>query len=189
MNDKETSKDLKNKNRLTRTKAIFSVTREMLCRFEEIEKSTLHKYAASTDDQTGVDNRESIFGLASESISKIEENLSLTFIPENEETGNVCLANSPEVRDEYKETFAAKDLLDYVYAVLHSPEYRKQYQELPENDLPQISYPKDQYSFWKLVGLGAHLRQLHTSKSPDVEKYDKETETILKRIAEIEESR
>lgn len=51
-------------------------------------------------------------------------------------------------------------MLDYIYAVLHSPRYRDTYKEFLKIDFPRVSYPNIN-SFWQLVKLGGELRQLH----------------------------
>ena len=96
--------------------------------------------------------------------------LGLTFTNEKEE-GNVCLANDKDVRSEFRTTFAPIDLLDYIYAVLHSPTYRETYKEFLKIDFPRVPYPKDSNTFWQLVQLGGELRQIHLLESPAVEKY------------------
>ena len=58
-------------------------------------------------------------------------------------------------------TFAPIDLLDYIYAVLHSPTYRETYKEFLKIDFPRVPYPTDVKQFWQLVALGSELRQLH----------------------------
>ena len=58
------------------------------------------------------------------------------------------------------------DLLDYIYAVLHSPKYRTKYKEFLKIDFPRIPYPKDPWSFWQLVSRGGKLRELHLMESP-----------------------
>ena len=68
-------------------------------------------------------------------------------------------------------TFAPIDLLDYIYAVLHSPTYRETYKEFLKIDFPRVPYPKDAATFWALVALGGELRQIHLLESPKVEKY------------------
>lgn len=68
-------------------------------------------------------------------------------------------------------TFAPIDILDYIYAVLHSPTYRETYKEFLKIDFPRVPYPKDAPTFWALVALGSELRQLHLLESPKVDKY------------------
>ena len=63
------------------------------------------------------------------------------------------------------------DILDYIYAVLHSPTYREKYKEFLKIDFPRVPYPKDKNTFWQLVKLGGDIRQIHLLESPTVEKY------------------
>ncbi|HRH58759.1 MAG TPA: N-6 DNA methylase, partial [Chitinophagales bacterium] len=67
--------------------------------------------------------------------------------------------------------FSPIDILDYIYAVLHSPTYREKYKEFLKIDFPRVPYPKDVQTFNHLVGLGAQLRQLHLLESDVTEKY------------------
>ena len=66
-------------------------------------------------------------------------------------------------------SFAPIDILDYIYAVLHSPSYRERYKEFLKIDFPKVPYPTDKELFWKLVNLGGKLRSLHLMDSPDLE--------------------
>lgn len=91
-----------------------------------------------------------------EIIIQIAEKLGLIFKNEKETTRN---------------TFAPIDILDYIYAVLHSPTYREKYKEFLKIDFPRVPYPKDQETFWQLVELGGELRQIHLLESPKVEEY------------------
>jgi predicted helicase len=75
------------------------------------------------------------------------------------------------VRYDFKTTFAPIDLLDYIYAVLHSPTYREKYKEFLKIDFPRIPYPKSQITFWQLVKLGGEIRQIHLLESPTVERF------------------
>ncbi|MBN2266863.1 MAG: hypothetical protein JW725_00785, partial [Candidatus Babeliaceae bacterium] len=70
-----------------------------------------------------------------------------------------------------RDTFAPVDLFDYIYAVLHSPLYRKTYKEFLKIDFPRIPYPRNADTFWQLVAFGGELRQLHLLESPNVEQY------------------
>ncbi len=67
--------------------------------------------------------------------------------------------------------FAPIDILDYIYAVLHSPTYREKYKEFLKIDFPRVPYPKDKDTFWQLVKLGEEIRQIHLLESPTVEQY------------------
>ncbi|MCK4664853.1 MAG: DUF559 domain-containing protein [Bacteroidales bacterium] len=69
------------------------------------------------------------------------------------------------------EVFAPIDILDYIYAVLHSPTYREKYKEFLKIDFPRVPYPKDKETFWKLVKFGGEIRQIHLLESPKVEEY------------------
>ncbi len=68
-------------------------------------------------------------------------------------------------------TFAPIDLLDYTYAVLHSPAYREQYKEFLKIDFPRVPYPSETSLFWQLVQIGGELRQIHLLESPTVEAF------------------
>ena len=65
-----------------------------------------------------------------------------------------------------KSSFAPVDILDYIYAILHSPSYRERYQEFLKTDFPKVPYPTDKELFWKLVKLGGDLRSLHLMEHP-----------------------
>ena len=67
--------------------------------------------------------------------------------------------------------FAPIDILDYIYAVLHSHTYREKYNEFLKIDFPRVPYPKDKETFWQLVKLGGEIRQIHLLESPKVEQY------------------
>ncbi|MGB3526523.1 MAG: type ISP restriction/modification enzyme [Flavobacteriales bacterium] len=63
------------------------------------------------------------------------------------------------------------DVLDYCYAVLHSPAYRDKYKEFLKSDFPRIPFPTDAKKFRALVQLGAKLRQLHLLEWEGIDKY------------------
>ena len=64
-----------------------------------------------------------------------------------------------------------EEVLDYIYAVLHSPSYREKYKEFLKIDFPFVTYPKDLNNFKKLVSFGAELRLLHLLESPKLGKF------------------
>ena len=87
-------------------------------------------------------------------VAKIAAGLGLRFTPEKKDTPG---------------TFAPIDLLDYIYAVLHSPVYRETYAEFLKIDFPRVPYPEDQERFWELVRLGGELRRIHLLEHPLVD--------------------
>ncbi len=89
-------------------------------------------------------------------VKEIAKILDLTFTNEKEQTEN---------------TFSPIDILDFIYAVLHSPTYREKYKEFLKIDFPKVPFPKDKNIFWELVKLGGEIRQLHLLESPKVEEY------------------
>jgi predicted helicase len=79
--------------------------------------------------------------------------------------------------------FAPIDLLDYIYAVLHSPAYREKYKEFLKIDFPRVPYPKDKKKFWQLVDLGSQIRQLHLLETADkyITSYPNDGSNIVER--------
>ena len=57
-----------------------------------------------------------------------------------------------------------EEVFDYIYAVLHTPEYRSRYKEFLKVDFPRIPYPKSVSAFDKLVTFGGELRNAHLLK-------------------------
>lgn len=94
--------------------------------------------------------------LHQEIVSKMSVRLGLLFTPEKEST---------------QDSFSPIDILDYIYAVLHSPTYRQKYKEFLKIDFPRVPYPKDTATFWTLVQRGGQLRTIHLLENPIVEKY------------------
>lgn len=116
----------------------------------------LYLYPETNGQQTIGQTTERTPNLNATIVKQIAEKLGLTFTTEKETTEN---------------TFAPIDLLDYIYAVLHSPIYREKYKEFLKIDFPRVPYPKDKDTFWQLIKLGGQIRQIHLLESPIVEQY------------------
>jgi len=116
----------------------------------------LYLYPEANGQQTVGQTAERTPNLNTEIVKQIANKLGLTFTNEKETT---------------KDTFAPIDILDYIYAVLHSPTYREKYKEFLKIDFPRVPYPKDKDTFWQLVKLGGEIRQIHLLEGPIVEKY------------------
>lgn len=116
----------------------------------------LYLYPDTSGQQTIEQSEKRKPNLKAEIVNQIANKLDLTFTNEKETTEN---------------TFAPIDILDYIYAVLHSPAYREKYKEFLKIDFPRVPYPKDKDTFWQLVKLGGEIRQIHLLESPKVENY------------------
>ena len=130
----------------------------------------LYLYPDTNGQQSAFESAGRVPNLNMEIVNEIAKSLGLQFVTEKTE-GNVCMANNSEVRNDFRTTFAPIDILDYIYAVLHSPKYREKYKEFLKIDFPRVPYPKDQKTFFDLVELGSQLREIHLLESPVVEKY------------------
>jgi predicted helicase len=115
----------------------------------------LYLYEDANGQQTIDHSSERTPNLNADIVKEISGKIGLTFTNEKETT---------------KDTFAPIDILDYIYAVLHSPTYREKYKEFLKIDFPRVPYPKDKDTFWKLVKLGGEIRQIHLLDSAVVEK-------------------
>ncbi len=116
----------------------------------------LYVYPVTNEQQTLEQTTDRTPNLNPAIVKQIAEKLGLTFTNEKETTEG---------------TFAPIDILDYIYAVLHSPTYREKYKEFLKIDFPRVPYPKDVETFWQLVKLGGELRQIHLLESPTVSNY------------------
>lgn len=63
-----------------------------------------------------------------------------------------------------------EEVFDYIYAILHSPQYREKYKEFLKSDFPRVPIPT-QAEFDRLVPLGRELRELHLMKSSVINDY------------------
>lgn len=123
---------------------------------DSLQSMPLYLYPVTNKQQAiGLNSRRTP-NLNIEIVKQISEKLGLTFTNEKETI---------------KDTFAPIDILDYIYAVLHSHTYREKFKEFLKIDFPRVPYPNDTTTFWQLVNLGAQIRQLHLLESPIIENF------------------
>lgn len=115
--------------------------------------SVLPLYLYTTYGQTSSDGTIRRPNLKPEIVAEIAKRLGLEF--ETEKSDNPA-------------NFAPIDLLDYIYAVLHSPTYRERYKEFLKIDFPRVPYPTDAAEFRRLAAIGAELRSLHLMEHPSL---------------------
>lgn len=85
--------------------------------------------------------------LSPEFVQSLTDNLGMTFIPEG--------------RGDRQVTFGPEDVFDYLYAVLHSPTYRRRYGEFLKSDFPRLPLISQPDLFRALCALGSELVGLH----------------------------
>ena len=122
----------------------------------------LYLYPETNGQISIVETSERVPNLNMEIVEKMAKDLGMHFSPER-----------PDYSHQTEETnqFYPEDILDYIYAVLHSPSYREKYKEFLKIDFPRVPYPTDTETFFKLVNLGRDIREIHLLESPVVEHY------------------
>lgn len=86
-------------------------------------------------------------------------------------TPNFNLDELKKLKLNLKDSYEPEDILDYIYAVLHSPSYRKKYKEFLKIDFPRVPVPKNDAEFIKFKQFGTKLRQLHLMQDSSLEDY------------------
>ena len=76
------------------------------------------------------------------------------------------LLTLPEGRGDLKTSVGPDDLFDYIVSILHSPGYRRRYEEFLKRDFPRIPLTSELGLFERLVQAGGELSQLHLMESP-----------------------
>ncbi len=66
-----------------------------------------------------------------------------------------------------REAPSPEDIFDYIYGVLHSPNYRAKFKEFLKVDFPRIPYPKDEAEFSCFRDAGRVLRMTHLMKDAE----------------------
>jgi hypothetical protein len=103
---------------------------------------------------------QAIYNLDTAIITKVANRLGLPFINQTEASGEVCFANDPALRPEFRQSFTPADLLAYIYAVLlHRPGNAEMYHYLLNTGSAHVPYPVDAADFWYLVKLGNALSE------------------------------
>ena len=72
---------------------------------------------------------------------------------------------TPEFRrwidDRYGTAHTPENILGCIYAILHSPDYRKRYADFLRTDFPRIPFPDNNDEFQRLAAIGGELIKAH----------------------------
>ena len=73
------------------------------------------------------------------------------------------------LNESFKEIVSPELVLYYIYSMLHSNHYRKQYLEFLKIDFPRIPFTRNHELFKKAASLGKRLFDLHLLQSPELD--------------------
>ena len=77
----------------------------------------------------------------------------------------IGLEFTPEGSGDLEKSFGSEDVFHYIYAVLHSPEYRRRYADFLKSDFPRVPITGKRSLFAALIELGGRLTSLHLMES------------------------
>ncbi len=80
-------------------------------------------------------------------------------------SSSLALDFNPDGSDGLRESFGPGDVFHYVYAVLHSPQYRSRYADFLKSDFPRVPLTADRSLFAALADLGQRMKSLHLMES------------------------
>jgi predicted helicase len=109
-------------------------------------------------------------------------NLDPSFVESIKQVTSLTLVS--DGRSDLKKQFGPEDVLAYIYAVFHCPEYRRRFAPMLKLDFPRIPPPGAAESFAALAKLGHDLLALHLLESPKLAQHI--TEFIGGRNPEVE---
>jgi hypothetical protein len=78
---------------------------------------------------------------------------------------NFALGELANLTANISEPYEPEDILDYIYGVLYSPNYREKYKTFLKTDFPRVPVPIGDAEFNKITGFGTQLRELHLMTS------------------------
>jgi predicted helicase len=88
------------------------------------------------------------------------------------------------------ETIGAQDILDFIYAIMYCPTFRRRYAEFLKADFPRVPLPSDRKLYSTLAEKGAELVSLHLLKSTIVNcfltKYDQAGNHLVEKARFVE---
>jgi predicted helicase len=90
-------------------------------------------------------------------------------MPEEGRTANLSEAFLGALAGAVGRTPEPKEVLGYLYAVLHSPTYRARYAEFLKRDFPRVPLPPDKATFDALAQFGIKLINLHLLRDPELQ--------------------
>lgn len=95
--------------------------------------------------------------------AKKHSNFSSEFLGKFERVISLPINENKEVSD--RSCISSKDILAYIYAMLHSQKYCNYYRESLITEFPKVAYPQDTDTFWILSECGYNLIYAHLMRT------------------------
>ena len=74
-------------------------------------------------------------------------------------------------KEDLRESFGPVNVFAYIYSVLHSPDYRRNYEAYLKLDFPRVPVPSSAVLFRRLVEIGHELLAIHLLESPKTDEF------------------
>ena len=101
--------------------------------------------------------------------SSLTPNLNMNTVNDiSRKLGTTFSINTSSVDNE-QSVLTPLNLMDYIYAILNSRNYRSKFNEFLKIGFPIIPYPKSSNQFFELADLGRELKEIHLMKSDSLD--------------------
>jgi predicted helicase len=97
-----------------------------------------------------------------------QNNLSNDFVRAVESQLSLRFSSAKTLRSRSDQLFGPQDCFDYIYAILHSPNYRSNYRQFLKLDFPRIPLSSSSNLFFLLAAFGNQLVSLHLMESKNI---------------------
>ncbi|GAB3913554.1 hypothetical protein [Mucilaginibacter boryungensis] len=84
-------------------------------------------------------------------IQHVSSNLGLLYISPGDTEGNVCYANEPSLRPEFRQSFTLQHIKNYLRALAHHPALLQRYAAHLKTSDTGVVYPLSAKVFWELA--------------------------------------
>jgi predicted helicase len=115
----------------------------------------------------------------------MSEDVRAGFMPEDVRAG---FMPAPSIMPAIIPTFSPENLFDYIYAVLHSKNYRETYKEFLKIDFPKIPFDVSKDLFFEMAHLWEELRSYHLMENENlipknfITKYEIDGDNLVEKV-------
>jgi len=129
--------------------------------FDAIEQPTVGEHQFFEEARTFYEEHLAQFEKNVADLKKQYPNEPVYHTEEYDQLDNFTPAFKDFIVKRYNAQLEAREIFDYIYAVLHSPNYREKYKDFLKMDFPKIPFVSDIALFQSLSKLGHELSEAH----------------------------